>query len=72
MKIMKGEILNTVERQELFNELMNRIKQISELPMIQQLRAILDLENYIAEIYEKGYKDGFEKGKISKFNLGKN
>lgn len=59
---MEG-ILNLVEKQKLFNDFMNLLTSIGKLTPAEQIRETLKIEQYLADIYKKGFDAGFEIGK---------
>lgn len=55
--------MNIVEKQKLFDEYMQKVYEISNIKNpAQQMRAMVDMENYLESIYERGFSAGFEKG----------
>lgn len=55
--------MNVVEKQKLFDEFMQRFDAMGKMKNpAQQFRAMMDFENFLESIYERGYSEGFEKG----------
>jgi hypothetical protein len=69
---MKKEILNVIEKQKLFDEYMEKVNELGKLSPAQQLRAILELENFLVSIYERGYNIGYKKGLKQSIDILKN
>jgi len=69
---MSKEILNVIEKQKLFDEYMEKVNELGKLSPAQQLRAMLEIENYLASIYERGYNIGYEKGLKQSIDVLKN
>lgn len=62
-------ILNLVEKQKLFNDFMDLLTSIGKLTPAEQIRETLKVEQYLADIYKKGYDAGFEVGKENAIDI---
>lgn len=65
-------ILNLAEKQKLFNEFMDILSAIGKLSPAEQIRETLKVEDYLADIYKKGYDSGVEVGKKQSIDVLKN
>jgi len=62
-------VLNLVEKQKLFNDFMDLLTSIGKLSPAEQIRETLKVEQYLADIYKKGYDVGFEVGKENAIDI---
>lgn len=65
--------MNIVDKQRLFDELMEKLNVAGEIKSpAKQFRAMMDIENFLESVYERGYKEGFEKAVNQSIDVLKN